>query len=204
MTEDHSLEKRRQAPYWWPETQTVMQLFLAAAIVAMVGYILQQLLSGEALKIDPSVRDLIVFIFGIVFGNFKDVYSFTFGSSASDKTKGDVINKSIENKDKIIAAGVVATAATAAVAAAAADDKGQNVAQSAIPIAVVSWWSLLTPEEQFAIETKAKDSPEIQPILTAFKSGKATDKDLADLVSMDLLTQDRSDEIKGKQPKVTT
>lgn len=67
------MEMRQRAPFWWPETQTIMQLFLAVAIVAMVGYILQQLLSGEALKIDPSVRDLIVFIFGIIFGNFKDV-----------------------------------------------------------------------------------------------------------------------------------
>lgn len=189
---DHAMEKRRLAPYWWPETQTVMQLFLAAAIVAMVGYILQQLLSGEALKIDPSVRDLIVFIFGIVFGNFKDVYSFTFGSSASDKTKGDVINKSIEQKDKIIAAGVVATAA------AAADDNKPS------QVAVVSWWSLLTAAEQFAIESAAISDPQIQTILSVFKSGKATAQDLTDLIAKGILTQARADEIKGKQPKVTT
>lgn len=133
----HEMEKRQRAPYWWPDVQSVMQVFLAVAIVGMVWFILHQLLSGEALKIDPSVRDLIVFIFGIIFGNFKDVYGFTYGSSASDKQKGEAINRSIETKDKIIAEGVAATAATSAAIAAAGSSTEQalTAASAVAPLA---------------------------------------------------------------------
>lgn len=137
-TEDeklHDMEKRQRPPYWFPDMQSILQLFLAVSIVIMVWYILKQLLSGEALKIDPSVRDLIVFIFGIVFGNFKDVYSFTFGSSAADKQKGDVINRSIESKDKIIAAGVATAAASTEAALTAASAVAPLAAEAAAPVA---------------------------------------------------------------------
>lgn len=191
----HEMEIRQRAPYYWPELQSIMQLFLAGAIVAMVWYILQQLLSGEALKIDPSVRDLIVFIFGIVFGNFKDVYSFTFGSSASDKSKGDVINKSIETKDKIIAAGV-ANAAEVAATAIAPDTN----------LPVPPWWARLTDDEKNAITTAAANDPRVAAFITAAQTGAANADDLAYLVTTNppLLTQARADEIKTKQPKEIT
>jgi cytoskeletal protein RodZ len=122
MDEELRVRKRTQAPYWWPDSSVVMQMFLAVSIVYLVWYIIHQLLSGNALKIDPSVRDLVVFIFGIVFGNFKDVFGYTFGSSAGQKKQGEAITKSLEDKDKIIATNVSATAdaTTAALAAATA------------------------------------------------------------------------------------
>lgn len=183
----HQMEIRQRAPYYWPELQSIMQLFLAAAIVSMVWYILQQLLSGDALKIDPSVRDLIVFIFGIVFGNFKDVYSFTFGSSASDKTKGDVINKSIETKDRIIAAGVAATA-----------EIGTVVPESVVP--VPPWWARLSDDEKNAITAAGLTDPRVAAFITAAQTGAANADDLSYLVSLTppLLTQARADEIKIK------
>lgn len=109
--EEIKLTRRKTPPYWWPEANVVMQFFLAGMICWIVWFIISQLLSGEALKIDPSVRDLVVFIFGIVFGNFKDVFGFTFGSSAGQKRQGEVITKSLEDKDRIIADNVVTTAA---------------------------------------------------------------------------------------------
>lgn len=115
---EEKLRKRSTPPYWWPETNTMMQLFLALSIVLMVGYILTQLFGGQALKIDPSVRDLVVFIMGIVFGNFKDVYGYTFGSSAGAKKQGEAITESLKKKDEIIASGTGAGIAAATAAAA--------------------------------------------------------------------------------------
>lgn len=194
------MERRQKAPYWWPETQTVMQLFLSVAIVGMVWYILQQLLSGEALKIDPSVRDLIVFIFGIIFGNFKDVYGFTYGSSASDKSKGEAINRSIETKDKIIAAGVEAstaasTAATDALSAVTGNSPVTKV--GAITPVVAVTWGLFDSDEQTAIEAASSD-PKVSAIIAESKVGKLTPENMDYLVSSKLLTQARADEIKTK------
>lgn len=110
---DLAIKRRQTAPFYWPDANVLMQIFLAGSIVGIVWYIIHQLLSGEALKIDPSVRDLVVFIFGIVFGAFKDVYGYTFGSSAGQKRQGEVITKSLEDKDKIIASNVAATVAAA-------------------------------------------------------------------------------------------
>lgn len=128
-----SLRKRRVPPYWWPDTQSVLQLFLTAAIVWMVGFILMQLFSGGEVKIDPSARDLVMVIIGIILGAFKDVFGFTFGSSAAEKQKGDAINRSIESKDKIIARGVETTA----VAAAAASEALRSPSSEALRAAAI-------------------------------------------------------------------
>lgn len=105
--------RRKTPPYWWPDVTTLMQMFLAAAIVVMVGYILMQLLDGKV-SLEQAQRDLLMVLFGIILGCFKDVYGYTFGSSAGQKRQGEVITKSLEDKDKIIADNVVTTAALAA------------------------------------------------------------------------------------------
>ena len=110
--EDLLITKRKVAPYYWPDAQTMMQLFLSVSAVGLVWYVVQRLLAEGGLKIDASVRDLVVFILGIIFGCFKDVYGYTFGSSAGQKRQGEVITKSLEDKDKIIAGNVAATAAS--------------------------------------------------------------------------------------------
>lgn len=75
---------------------------------------------------------------------------------------------------------------------------GGPVAPLAAPIAVASWWSLLSLAEQAAMEQAGMNDPEVQTVLTAFKSGKAEAPDLAVLVAKGLLTQARADEIKPK------
>ena len=114
--EDVNIKMRQAAPYWWPDANVIMQLFLAAAVVVMVGYILHQLLEGKV-SLEQAQRDLLMILFGIILGCFKDVYAYTFGSSAGQKRQGELINKSMETKDKIIADNVTATAAVAAAAA---------------------------------------------------------------------------------------
>ena len=114
LSEDDVIRRRQTAPYYWPDIQSVMQLFLSISAVGLVWFVVQRLLDEGGLKIDQSVRDLVVFILGIIFGCFKDVYGFTFGSSAGQKKQGEVITKSLEDKDKIIAGNAAATAAIAA------------------------------------------------------------------------------------------
>lgn len=104
---------RKTPPFWWPDVNVILQLFLTMAITIMVGYILHQLLEGKTV-FEQAQRDLLMILFGIILGCFKDVYGYTFGSSAGQKRQGEVITKSLEDKDKIIADNVVTTAALAA------------------------------------------------------------------------------------------
>ena len=60
------------------------------------------------------------------------------------------------------------------------------------PVVVVSWWSLLTPEEQAAIVAAAPADAQVQVALTALQSGKAEAPDIATLVTKNLLTQARA------------
>lgn len=141
---DLRIRKRQIPPYWWPDTQSVMQLFLAFAIVFMVAFILRELLSNS-LKIDTSVKDLVIFMLGIIFGNFKDVYGFTYGASIGEKNKGEIINRSLENKDKIIAEGVAATAAVAANSPAAAATAAAEAAPAAAALAAPAAAAVAAP-----------------------------------------------------------
>lgn len=111
--DDLTITKRKTPPYWWPDVNVLLQLFLTVSIVGMVGYILHQLLEGKV-TFEQAQRDLLMILFGIILGCFKDVYGYTFGSSAGQKRQGEVITKSLEDKDKIIADNVVTTAALAA------------------------------------------------------------------------------------------
>jgi len=187
----HKLEVRSRAPYYWPEFQSLMQLFLAVSIVGMVFFILQQLFSGDTVKIDASARDIVMIIIGIILGNFKDVYNFTFGASASDKSKSEAINKSMEVKDKTIQAN-----ATAASAAASAEPNK--------PIVVVSWWSLFDDPEKGAVEDAALKDENIKVVLEKFKTGTAEAPDLATLVAKGLLTSDRAAVIQTANREVKT
>lgn len=125
--DDRLITRRKTAPYWWPEVNTLLQLILALAIVAMVGFILHQLLAGK-FALDQSQRDLLMVLLGVILACFKDVFGYTFGSSAGQKRQGEVITKSLEDKDKIIAGNVVAAAN---VAAAAASDQPATIITTA-------------------------------------------------------------------------
>ncbi len=113
--QDDILIKRQSPPYWWPDVNAMMQLFLAGAIVLIVSFILYQLLTGRV-SLDQAQNNLLMILFGVVLACFKDVYAYTFGSSAGQKRQGELITKSMETKDKIIADNVTATAAVAAAA----------------------------------------------------------------------------------------
>lgn len=201
--EDISITKRKTAPYYWPDVQSVLQLFLSVSAVALVWYVVQRLLAEGGLKIDQSVRDLVVFILGIIFGCFKDVYGFTFGSSAGQRRQGEVITKSLEDKDKIIAAGVDATAAsvittTDAVLKAAAIPPGgvaaKTVDDHTPKVTNVSWWSLLTDDERTTIDGALAD-PKVDAFKKLAESGAASAEDLDYLVSQNLLTKARAGEL---------
>lgn len=133
--EDITILKRKTAPYYWPDTQSLMQLFLSVSAVLLVWYVVQRLLAEGGLKIDQSVRDLVVFILGIIFGCFKDVYGYTFGSSAGQRKQGEAITKSLEDKDKIIAGNVSTAADVAASALTAATVVAPMAAAAAAPAA---------------------------------------------------------------------
>lgn len=59
------------------------------------------------------------------------------------------------------------------------------------PSVVVSWWSLLTQQEQDAIKAAASGDAGVQAVLTSLQAGKAESPDLAYLVSKGLLTPER-------------
>jgi hypothetical protein len=86
----------------------------------MVGYILQAILEAKAV-VEQSQRDLLMIILGVILACFKDVFGFTFGSSAGQKRQGEVITKSLEDKDKIIAGNVKTSADVVAAAVSAAN-----------------------------------------------------------------------------------
>ena len=62
------------------------------------------------------------------------------------------------------------------------------------PKVVVSWWSLMTPQEQAAIKDAAdKGDPKTLEVWTSLQAGKAVKEDLDYLVSVNLLTKERVD-----------
>lgn len=104
--------RRKTPPYWWPDINVLLQLILSVSIVLMVGFILHQLLDGK-FNLEQAQRDLLMVLLGVILACFKDVFGYTFGSSAGQKRQGEVITQSLRDKDKIIADNVVATAAVA-------------------------------------------------------------------------------------------
>lgn len=216
---------RRETPPWYvPDVVSILQLFLAVAIVIMVGFILYYLTVG-VIKLSPDQDRLLMILFGIILGCFKDVYGFTYGSSAGQKRQGEVITKSLADKDKIIAGNVVAAAALASAAApsadamkaaaivapAAAEAAAPPAAEVAAPPAVdaalrqagiephpqvvVAWWSMLSPKEQGDLSIESIADPRVSTFVEASKIGRATAEDLDYLVSRGLLTQDTADRL---------
>lgn len=59
------------------------------------------------------------------------------------------------------------------------------------PALLVSWWSLLTPQEQDGIRNAAPTDPRVQAALVALQAGKAEKPDLVYLVSKTLLAPER-------------
>lgn len=95
--------------------------------------------------------------------------------------------------------------AQTAVSKALADKVPAPVAASSAPISpaadaaavVIPWWSVLTDTEKAGIAGAAVANPKAAAFMVAAQTGKATADDLADLVSKNLLTQDRADVVKA-------
>lgn len=207
------LKRRMTPPYWWPDAQVMMQLFLAVSIVALVAYMVHALME-EQIKLDQDKRDLLMIMFGIILGCFKDVFGYTFGSSAGQKRQGEVITESLRDKDKIIAtnaastaetalraATAVAPAAAAAAAPPAAEDAAPPAAEEAVDQALADkglknpWWTSLTEEEKTRLSAQAALDVRVQAFITASTVGSATKEDLDYLVTNKLLTRERADEL---------
>jgi len=185
--DDIRITKRKTPPYWWPDVNVLLQLILSCAIVLMVGFILRQLLVGQFV-LDQSQRDLLMVLLGVILACFKDVFGYTFGSSAGQKRQGEVITESLKDKDKIIATNVSTAADVAATALSTA-----NAAAPPKTVLVVPWWpSILTDDEREAINTAAATDPKVQSFVTAATIGRASPDDLKYLVSKGLLTQERA------------
>lgn len=103
---------------------------------------------------------------------------FFFGSSQS-KVQSDAGQQKIV--DKLTSAPVAPVAPVVA-----------PVLVSATHPVVVAWWSLLTHEEQSALEDSSSDV-RIRTFIDAAKVGKATAADLSYIVGTGLLTQARAD-----------
>lgn len=78
-----------------------------------------------------------------------------------------------------------------------APPNGGPVAPLPAPTVVVAWWSLLTDGERAAITAAAPTDPKAASFMAAAQTGRATQEDLDDLVSKNLLSQPRADAIKG-------
>lgn len=171
MADDVSI-KVSEKPWWAPDAQG----FVIGAIVFYVGIALFYRMTHPAEINDKLLDMMLTILFGTA---FVGIVNYLIGSSRGSQAKDDTTNKIVEKLTS----------------------PSGPVTPAAAPVVVVSWWSLLQPAEQTALEAAAVSVPpdvRVQAILTALKSGKAEAPDLADLVTKGLLTQARADEIKTK------
>ncbi len=84
---------------------------------------------------------------------------------------------------------------TQAKVAGALAEKVAAPSPAANPVVVTAWWSVLTDEERAAIS--ASTDPRAQAFVAAAKIGKAAQVELANLVTLGLLTQDRATAIQA-------
>lgn len=80
-------------PWWFPTVQG----FLAASIVIMMftAIVLLVLLAKSGTMADATVFAVITTLLGVLASSFKDVYGYSFGSSASSKDKDDTISSMV-------------------------------------------------------------------------------------------------------------
>lgn len=82
-----------EKPWWFPTVQG----FLAGSIVVMMftAIVLLVLLAKSGTMADATVFAVITTLLGVLASSFKDVYGYSFGSSASSKDKDDTISSMV-------------------------------------------------------------------------------------------------------------
>lgn len=168
---------KTQKPWYAFDAQT----FTVVSVILMTGIALFYRMTHPTELNDKLLDMMLTLLFGTA---FVGIVNFQIGSSRGAQSQDEAKNEIVAKLTSAPPAGPVAP-----------------VPSPVTPITVASWWSLLYPAEQAAIEAAAVAVPpdtRVQAILTAFKSGKAEAPDLTDLVTKELLTQARADEIKPK------
>lgn len=89
-----------ERPWWFPTVQG----FLAAAIVVMMftAIVLLVLLAKSGEMADATVFAVITTLLGVLASSFKDVYGYSFGSSASSKDKDDTISSMVMKQPLLV------------------------------------------------------------------------------------------------------
>lgn len=139
------------------------QGFLAIAIILVVS-VLAFVLLMRPVTFDDKVAGAFMTLLGVLTACLNNVYNYFFGSSRGSAAKDDALTK------------LVATPAP----------------PPASPDAVIAWWSLLTEQERAEITKAAITNDRVRAFVESSAAGKATPADLDYLVSVGLLTPERS------------
>lgn len=163
---------------WMADVQRALALLLIGLIcLAAFALVGRMIFSADI----GSVTDLTKIMLAAVVNMGLIALGFFFGSSQS-KEKADASQQKIV--EKLTSAAPPASGPVAPLAA-------------PLPAPVIAWWSLLTEQEREAIKTASNTETKAAVFMAASQAGRASDVDLANMVSLDLLTQARADAIKA-------
>lgn len=163
---------------WMADVQRALALLLIGLIcLAAFALVGRMIFSADI----ASVTDLTKIMLAAVVNMGLIALGFFFGSSQS-KEKADASQQKVVER---------------LTGAAPAPAVPSTPAAPSAPAVVVAWWSLLTDAERDAVTAASATDSGAAAFLAAAKAGKASDTDLANVVSLGLLTQDRADAIKA-------
>lgn len=162
---------------WMADVQRALALILIGFLaLASFGLVVRLIVSADI----GSVVDLAKIMLAALVNMGLIALGFFFGSSQS-KEKADASQQKIVEK-------LTSTAPPPA----------GPVAPLAAPIApIIAWWSVLTDDEREAIKQASTTDSKAATFMAAAQAGRASDVDLANMVSLNLLTQARADAIKA-------
>lgn len=162
---------------WMADVQRALALILIGFLaLASFGLVIRLIISADI----AAVVDIAKIMLAALVNMGLIALGFFFGSSQS-KEKADASQQKIVEK-----------------LTSAAPPPSGPVAPLAAPLApVVAWWSLLTDPERDAIKRASNTEPKVATFMAAAQAGRASDADLANMVSLNLLTQARADQIKA-------
>lgn len=161
---------------WMSDVQRALALLIIGILVfTACALVLRMVISGDIAAVidlakvtNSNLTNMGLIALGFFFGN-------TMAKMAQDAGQQKVVDKLTST----------------------APPNGGPVAPLPAPTVVVAWWSLLTDAERAAITAAATTDPKAASFMAAAQTGRATQDDLDDLVSKNLLTQARADAIKG-------
>lgn len=162
---------------WMADVQRALALLLIGLIcLAAFALVGRMIFSADI----ASVTDLTKIMLAAVVNMGLIALGFFFGSSQS-KEKADASQQKIVEK----------------LTSAAPPGAPGPVAPVPASSVVVAWWSLLTDAERDAVTAASSTDSGAAAFLAAARAGRASDTDLANVVSLGLLSQARADAIKA-------